>query len=155
MVYSPQGTTSCHPTNRKIRPLDISRSMCRWFFLFLIGKAFLNAISSWFTMALEDSESPTAASQTSWTLIHFEGPKLCPQIIKCGIFDHELRFMFMHMNTERERESERASERGREREREEKQKEKETETERESVTHIIYTHVYLYKSARTESAEAW
>ena len=111
-------------------------------FLFLIGKAFLNAISSWFTMALEDSESPTAASQTSWTLIHFEGPKLCPQIIKCGIFDHELRFMFMHMNTERERESERARERasegGREREREEKQKEKEkeTETERERVLHI-------------------
>ena len=120
-------------------------------------------------MALEDSESPTAASQTSWTLIHFEGPKLCPQIIKCGIFDHELRFMFMHMNTEREREREserareRASERGRERKRKRKRRETERERERdrdrdrerESVTHIIYTHVYLYKSARTESAEAW
>jgi hypothetical protein len=124
-------------------------------FLFLIGKAFLNAISSWFTMALEDSESPTAASQTSWTLIHFEGPKLCPQIIKCGIFDHELRFMFMHMNTERERarerESERASEGGREREREreekqkEKEKEKETETERERecYTYNIYTCISI------------
>ena len=126
-------------------------------FLFLIGKAFLNAISSWFTMALEDSESPTAASQTSWTLIHFEGPKLCPQIIKCGIFDYELRFMFMHMNTERERarerESERASERAREGEKEKekrnrkrkrkRKRQRQRQRERECYTYNIYTCISI------------